>query len=410
MEASQPHAVTQQAPKSPPLAFQTTSNDSLWAPMKHRSKIASVTSPSDTPIFDAHSTGSWGIEMEMQAQLDKQTEALRLQHQAFSAERDSWQLEKDRLYRRIAALESLLKGTATGHSPARSPLVSPHSGNNFTPPHLRNATSLCSSRLASIAEIETLNASVENRRPSPLLKRGSAPNHIDLSSISITVPLDADLTTIIPTKPALINELHRSPPQTRATLTPPPPANIHHAGHTPLRASISGDMSPALGLGALDTPTRSNTARNESLADSAEEDRPLKGPLMMPELPNQPGQENFTMHMLEAKLQDLVEHPEDSEPMVLKLPTPAQEDGPGDEPITALDKGTDHVQNLAAEQNNRDDKDDKPATQPVSSDARVTPPSVAPEVDNLDVGIKLRKKPSCNFGAPLGQMHTTWKH
>lgn len=59
--------------------------------------------------------GSWGIEMEMQAQLDKQTEALHLQHKAFSAERDSWQLEKDRLYRRIAALESLLKGTATGH-------------------------------------------------------------------------------------------------------------------------------------------------------------------------------------------------------------------------------------------------------------------------------------------------------
>lgn len=169
-------------------------------------------------------------------------------------------------------------------------------------------------------------------------------------------------------------------------------------------------MSPALGLGAFDTPTRSNTALNETLADPAEDDRPLKGPLMMPELPNQPGQENFTMNMLEAKLQDLVEHPEDSEPLVLKLPTPAQEDGPGDEPITALDKATEHVQSLAAEQNNKDDKDDKPASQPESSDARVRSPSAAPEVDNLDVGIKLRKKPSCNFGAPLGQLHATWKH
>lgn len=55
------------------------------------------------------------IELEMQAQLDKQAEALRLQHQAFVAERESWQYEKERLYRRVAALEALLKGTASGH-------------------------------------------------------------------------------------------------------------------------------------------------------------------------------------------------------------------------------------------------------------------------------------------------------
>ena len=54
-------------------------------------------------------------ELYMQAQIDKQAEALRLQHQAFMAERESWQFEKDRLYRRITSLESLLKGTASGH-------------------------------------------------------------------------------------------------------------------------------------------------------------------------------------------------------------------------------------------------------------------------------------------------------
>lgn len=45
----------------------------------------------------------------MQAQLDKLNEALRLQHQAFVAERESWQMERDRMHRRVTALESLLK-------------------------------------------------------------------------------------------------------------------------------------------------------------------------------------------------------------------------------------------------------------------------------------------------------------
>lgn len=53
--------------------------------------------------------------MEMQIQIEKQADALRLQNQAFTAERESWQLEKDRLYRRVASLEALLKGTTNGH-------------------------------------------------------------------------------------------------------------------------------------------------------------------------------------------------------------------------------------------------------------------------------------------------------
>ena len=35
--------------------------------------------------------------------------ALRLQNQAFVAERESWQMERDRMHRRIVALEALLK-------------------------------------------------------------------------------------------------------------------------------------------------------------------------------------------------------------------------------------------------------------------------------------------------------------
>jgi hypothetical protein len=45
----------------------------------------------------------------MQAQLDKLNDALRLQNQAFVAERESWQMERDRMHRRIVALEALLK-------------------------------------------------------------------------------------------------------------------------------------------------------------------------------------------------------------------------------------------------------------------------------------------------------------
>jgi hypothetical protein len=48
-------------------------------------------------------------ENDMQAQLDKLNHALRLQNQAFVAERESWQMERDRMQRRIIALEVLLR-------------------------------------------------------------------------------------------------------------------------------------------------------------------------------------------------------------------------------------------------------------------------------------------------------------
>lgn len=106
-------------PKSPPMAFQTTSNDALWAPMGYGNKVpsqvpslTSLTSPPASRLWDMHASD---LEMDMQAQLDKQSEALRLQHQAFVAERESWQYEKERMYRRIASLEALLKSTANGH-------------------------------------------------------------------------------------------------------------------------------------------------------------------------------------------------------------------------------------------------------------------------------------------------------
>lgn len=72
-------------------------------------------------------------------------------------------------------------------SPARSPVISPTNGNMCSPPHLRNSTPLGSSRLASIAEVESSSPLSENRRPSPVLKRESAPTHINLPP---TAPFD----------------------------------------------------------------------------------------------------------------------------------------------------------------------------------------------------------------------------
>lgn len=91
-------------PKSPPLAFQVTSNDSLWAPSFNPMAMQSLSQVS-SPYF----LGTSPNENDMQAQLDKLNEALRLQHQAFVAERESWQMERDRMQRRVSALESLLK-------------------------------------------------------------------------------------------------------------------------------------------------------------------------------------------------------------------------------------------------------------------------------------------------------------
>jgi hypothetical protein len=97
--------VTKQVPpRSPPLAFQTTSNDALWAPVSNPMALQSLSQVS-SPYFLAASP----VENDMQAQLDKLNHALSLQNQAFVAERESWQMERDRMHRRIIALEALLK-------------------------------------------------------------------------------------------------------------------------------------------------------------------------------------------------------------------------------------------------------------------------------------------------------------
>lgn len=96
------------------MAFQMTSNDALIAPRDY-------TQPSQMPFHspDYLNAASASInhefeitspmELDLQGQVRKQAEALKLQHQAFVVERECWEMEKGRLYRRIAALETLLR-------------------------------------------------------------------------------------------------------------------------------------------------------------------------------------------------------------------------------------------------------------------------------------------------------------
>ena len=101
-------------PKSPPLAFAMTPNDMLHTPKAntHASdpfyrSIDYITSTPGSRSIDLEIQSP--LELDLEGQLSKQTEALRLQHQAFAVERECWEMERDRLHRRIAALETLLK-------------------------------------------------------------------------------------------------------------------------------------------------------------------------------------------------------------------------------------------------------------------------------------------------------------
>ena len=187
-------------PKSPPMAFQSTSNDALSPPSDlnqmsfHSGHSAS---PNTHPKVYNHHTSQ--IEQELQAQIEQQIVALRKQHEAFIAERQCWSLERDRLYRRVGALESLLRNVNDhrfGHqrsfrnhryvdrftSPARSPVCSPNSGSTtFTSQHRRSSTGN-SSRLPSIAEDDGRSPRSE-RRPS-VIKRDAAPQSIAIPRIT----------------------------------------------------------------------------------------------------------------------------------------------------------------------------------------------------------------------------------
>lgn len=114
---------TQKPPKSPPLAFEPTPNDVLMPlsrgpatmPFYQQSMMTpgSIMSPPIDKIQDT--TVSFDSNSDMDILLAKKDEALRLALQAFTVERECWQMEKDHLHRRIANLEALLKASVDGH-------------------------------------------------------------------------------------------------------------------------------------------------------------------------------------------------------------------------------------------------------------------------------------------------------
>jgi hypothetical protein len=222
----------------------------------------------------------------------------------------------------------------------------------------------------------------------PRIKRDAAPIHIDIPNLQDASVFDSDADL----KDVLQGDLPASPPTTRNILSPPPPANLRHAGHTPLKAPRPGDFSPALSVRSdkvTDTPTRTNTLMNEVMSqdDGADEDRPLKGPLHMPSLPCNPGLENFTMDMLDAKLKDISEHPEENEPLVCKSTLLALAEEEPEEPSSVPGAKVD-----SASSESRDKTGTTTTTESKDKDA----------LDNG--GIRLRTKPCSNFGAPLGSM------
>jgi hypothetical protein len=96
--------------KSPPLAFEKTSNDSL-APLTSptRSRLGQLDNIARSPTMGRLSPLQEGEGLDLQVVIDQQASAIQLLHDAFAAERQAWSLERERLHYRIANLEKLLR-------------------------------------------------------------------------------------------------------------------------------------------------------------------------------------------------------------------------------------------------------------------------------------------------------------
>jgi hypothetical protein len=288
----------------------------------------------------------------------------------------------------------------------------------------------------------------EDENTSPLSRRRTgAPQSIDISGIhnkreteqeqknrEASVAFEAAASELI------VEEIPISPPRTAKALSPPPFNFRMEAGHTPLKAPRPPTPPPQkMSMdGIEDTPTRNNTHINTYLTRSndEDEDRELKGPLNMPELPHVPDDANFTFDMLAKKLEKLEKDPESAKPMVFKQPSPGlaspvEEERKGDEFLSP--KSTASCVYLlwwvvTITNDVHSDARDAPYSPPTSRTTQPNFPSdfssnalsptvstsapLSKEVTHEDKvqadfesgGIKLKKKPSTNFGAPFGQL------
>ncbi|PPJ50295.1 hypothetical protein CBER1_04908 [Cercospora berteroae] len=407
-------------PKSPPLAFAPSSNDSLFArnSSPHALTANHATSPSQS-IMGRLSPLSES-PLALQAIVDKQAEALSQLHKAFQAERESWDLERQRFFDRICSLEQLLKN-GEHHSPEKSPVSTPtrSNGNGIVSPQAR-AAHPPGINLPTIAEIENIQ---------PLAaRRDGAPQSIALPSI-MAVPGEerqrqSSVVSFTNAEGLQVEEIPLPLPS--ASLSPPPPVNRMLAGHTPIKVPRRPTPPPENSLsmdGIEDTPTRHNTHVNTYLTQSSdeEEDMPLKGPLNMPELPHRPDDTNFTLEALSSRLQEISEHPEEekSKPLVYAKPSPglaSPAEGAGsaiplfaEDPVSpvntrALDSNA--IQspssafgsNLSPSVSNTKSPDPTGALSPQEQhEAKI-------HEQFEQGGIRLKKKTSTNFGAPFGSL------
>ncbi|GAB7360324.1 hypothetical protein MBLNU230_g8080t1 [Neophaeotheca triangularis] len=422
-------------PKSPPLAFEPTSNDAL-APL--------ISPPPQSTTFASPPTSAMGRNspplgegQDLQVIVDQQYNAITRLHEAFAAERQCWALEKERLHQRIGGLERLLRQRDNGHryteplqlqrgkpaktdaaSPAKSPAASPTNGRSIASPQAR-AVNAGAPRLPSIAEDENIQPYSLPNNP----EAQPAPQTIDLPSMtSITEEPPAaegrrssvsfNTTTDGTNGDVLVDEVPISPPTSARALSPPPAANTELAGHTPLKTSRPPTPPPAKHLLADetldDTPTRTNTHINTLLTqqslEGSSDDPALTGPLNLPSLPCAPDQTNFTMEALSARLQSISASPETHLPHVFTSPSPG---------LAPLPKS----QNSSNNHKTLSDSVDRPsqAMSPLSltgsTDAMAAMDAVADGEDaRLDLdggengGIRLKKKVSTNFGAPFGSL------
>lgn len=126
-----------------------------------------------------------------------------------------------------------------------------------------------------------------------------------------------------------VEEIPTLSPATIQSLSPVPSDYKAHAGHTPIKAPPRPRTPPPANMTLAeieDTPTKNNTHLNTMLVKSSEEeeDRELTGPLSMPELPNQPGEHNFTEEMLCKRLEKIAQSPgtEESRPLIFATKSP----------------------------------------------------------------------------------------
>jgi len=207
------------------------------------------------------------------------------------------------------------------------------------------------------------------------------------------------------------------------TASPIPDEYKVHAVHTPVKTPARPLTPPPKDMTLTeieDTPTKNNTHINSILTkrDGKDEDKALTGPLCMPELPGRPGEHNFTEEMLFKRLEQIAQSPgtEEARPLIFSQPSPGLatpeagegeiEGGPAD--IHSNSGG------IAAPVPTQELSTEIP-TQPASLMSPQSGLSLSQVTSNEEIeaavqrdfdqgGIKLKKKGSCNFGAPFGSL------